>query len=101
MTRSLLIITLALVCSGTQAQYLADNHRPDPADELYKAGEKAYRAGDNPLAIELFSRALEARPDHVNAHLQRGFCHSLMKNYEKAIADFSAVIELKPEHYWA
>ncbi|MBK7084699.1 MAG: tetratricopeptide repeat protein [Flavobacteriales bacterium] len=44
---------------------------------------------------------LKQDPEHLNAYLQRGFCQSLTKQYEKAIADFSAVIARKPDHLWA
>lgn len=99
--RSNLILFLLLLTTAVRAQYLADNQRHDPASELYKGGEKAYRSGDYETAIILFSRVIEIDEDHSNAHLQRGFCHSLRKEYQKAIDDFTAVIDLKPDHSWA
>lgn len=99
--RPALLALLVLFGMGANAQYLADNRPPKPADEFYRAGEKAYRGGDYRTAILLFTNALEADPEHVNALLQRGFCHTLLAEYDLAVADFTAVIERKPDHTWA
>jgi tetratricopeptide (TPR) repeat protein len=34
-------------------------------------------------------------------YLQRGFCHSLQREYDLAVADFTSVIQRKPDHLWA
>lgn len=94
-------LLLLLMTFGANAQYLADNHRPDPTSELFKSGERAYRSGEFETAILLFSRVIEIDEDHSNAHLQRGFCYSMRKEYQDAIDDFTAVIEMKPDHAWA
>jgi tetratricopeptide (TPR) repeat protein len=85
----------------TQAQYLADNSPKYDLERIFQAGERAYRAGDLALAIDLFSNVLDHDPEHINAYLQRGFAHSMSKNYELAVKDFSAVIARKPDHVWA
>ena len=91
---------LSVLAIGTAAhgQYLADAGRPDPAEDFFKAGEKAWRAGDAAGAIALYGRAIDLAPAHVNAHLHRGFCLIVAKRYEEAAADFSAVIEQRPDH---
>jgi tetratricopeptide (TPR) repeat protein len=86
---------------GACAQYLADNTTTSGTEPIYQAGERAYRAGDHAAAITLFSQVLESEPNHMNAHLQRGFCHSLTANYDQAVADFTAVIDQKADHTWA
>lgn len=101
MQNILVALAFTLLSVGAHAQYLADNRPSDPVGDLYKAGEKAYRGGDHATAISIFSQVIEADPDHINAYLQRGFCHTLLKEYEKAVADFGAVIERKPDHTWA
>lgn len=99
--RPALLVLLVSFGMGANAQYLADNRQPNPADEFYRAGEKAYRNGDHRMAVQLFTKVLEIDADHVNAMLQRGFCHTLLAEYDMAVADFTAVIERKPEHAWA
>jgi tetratricopeptide (TPR) repeat protein len=99
--RNLVLVTALLASAALPAQYLVDHTPPKPVDELYKAGEKAYRAGDHRTAIVLFTQVLEIDADHINAYLQRGFCHSLLQAYDKAVVDFTAVVERKPDHAWA
>src|SRR5436190_4165501 len=99
MRTALLLLTSLNIGMG-HAQYLADADAKRP-EEIFQAGERAYRAGDHATAITLFTQVLAADPDHINAYLQRGFCHSLLKEYEKAVTDFTAVIERKPDHLWA
>jgi tetratricopeptide (TPR) repeat protein len=86
-----------------QAQYLA--HNPTPKDKelerTFQAGERAYRSGDLTLAIDLFDKVLAEDPEHINAYLQRGFSHSLNKDYSSAVKDFTSVLERKPDHLWA
>lgn len=96
--RLILSLPLLLLGATMHGQYLADHGRPDPADDFYKAAEKAYRAGDHAAAVDLYARTLEVAPEHVNAHLHRGFSLTILKRYEEAAADFSAVIDRKPEH---
>ena len=96
--RILLPFATVLLCAAAHGQYLADAGRPDPAADFFKAGEKAYRAGDHQTAILAYTKAIEIATEHVNAHLHRGFCHSLLKQYTEAVADFTVVIDAKPEH---
>lgn len=99
--RTFFLMAILLTCRVMHAQYLVDNTPPKPVDELYKAGEKAYRAGDHGTAIILFTQVLYIDSDHINAYLQRGFCHSLMQQYDLAVTDFTSVVERKPDHAWA
>lgn len=101
MRTALLLITATWCFGSTQAQYLAESKGPSPAEELFQAGERAYRSGDHATAINLYTQVLAIDRDHMNAYLQRGFCHTLLKDYEKAAADFTAAIERKPDHLWA
>ncbi|MBK9148457.1 MAG: tetratricopeptide repeat protein [Flavobacteriales bacterium] len=96
--RSIAPVLALLISSSLHAQYLADNGKPDPAADFFKAGEKAYRSGDHATAIVAYTHALDHSPGHVNAFLHRGFCQSILKQYEEAVADFTAVIQEKPEH---
>jgi tetratricopeptide (TPR) repeat protein len=101
--RILLLLSLTFMVFGARAQYLAE-HRPSssiPVEDLYAAGERAYRAGDRAEAIAYFDQVIAKDPEHINAYLQRGFCHSLLKHYTLAAKDFSAVIQRKPDHTWA
>jgi tetratricopeptide (TPR) repeat protein len=96
------LVLIVLLAPAVSAQDLAHaTERHEEVEKLYREGEKAYNAGGYAKAIGLFSAVLEREPDHLNAYLQRGFCHSLQREYELAVADFSAVIERKNDHVWA
>lgn len=95
------LLTVLLTGGGTMAQYLADNVERGGVDELYQAGEKACRSGDHVTAIMFFDQVIDREPDHLNAHLQRGFCQGLTGAYDKAVQDFTAVIDQKGDHTWA
>ncbi len=95
------MLMMALTGSGTMAQYLADNVESAGVEDLYQAGERAYRGGDHSTAIAFFDQVIDREADHLNAHLQRGFCHGLLGAYDKAAMDFTAVIEQKGDHSWA
>lgn len=106
MTMNRLILPLSaafIVAQATQAQDLALAGRSDDAtvNALYSEGERAYQRGAYDEAIALFTKVLDQDTEHLNAYLQRGFCHSLTKRYELAVADFSAVISRRPDHLWA
>ena len=100
-TLSLTIAAISFSLSAG-AQTYADASKP-PADAavMFKTGEAAYRSGDHKGAILYFSEVLKADPEHVNAYLQRGFCYSLLKQYDKAVEDFSSVISRQNDHLWA
>lgn len=76
--------------------------KTDPEVEaIFRQGEQAYNSGAYAKAIGLYDEVLKRDPDHLNAYLQRGFCHSLQREYEAAVADFTAVIQRKGDHLWA
>lgn len=98
----LLPFLFALLFQAAHAQDLAHANAPNAElEKIFREGEKAYNAGAYAKAIGLFDQVLAVDPDHLNAYLQRGFCHSLQREYELAVADFSAVIERKNDHAWA
>lgn len=48
-------------------------------------------------AIPDFDKAIELDPNYLNAFNARAFCYAVLKNYKKAIEDYSKVIEHRPE----
>lgn len=91
----------ALCVAHAHGQDLAQAKADREVEKTYKQGERAYKNGAYNEAINLFTHVLQADGDHMNAYLQRGFCHSLKREYAEAVTDFSAVIERKPDHTWA
>jgi len=99
MFRALLLSATFLFAWGLSAQ--PPQAATHSADELFHAGERAYKGGDPATAIQLYSQTLALAPEHFNAYLQRGFCHSLQRAYAEAISDFTAVIDRQADHLWA
>lgn len=100
MIRTSSIISLFAISGMLSAQEMASAAATAP-EELFRSGVKAYNMGNYSAAIGLFTQVINQEPEHLNAHLQRGFCHSLQEDYPAAIADFSAVIQRKADHLWA
>lgn len=91
---------LGFVAGTCSAQYMAEQRTTKPIDALYDAGEKAMRQGDRTTAKACFDNVLSLDPDHINARLQRASCHIAQQHYALAIADYSAVIERRPDIPW-
>lgn len=100
MKTAVLLSFLFFTIHGAWAQSSA---KPDATelDALFHKGENAYRSGSYAQAIDLYTQVLNSDPEYLNAYLQRGFCHSLQREYDAAVADFTAVINRKNDHLWA
>lgn len=86
-----LFILIAVSCGGCGQQETVDN-----------SGVEAMGRGDFRTAIEEFTVLIEKQPEMAGAYAYRGMAYfSLARedpaNIDKAIADFSKAIELKPK----
>ena len=64
----------------------------------YYLGINHASAGNDEKAIAAYSRAIELKPDHIDAYFFRGLSYLSRGNSAKAIADFSKTIELKSDY---
>lgn len=99
--RNTVLLSAVLCLHGLNGQDLAQARPDADIDRMFHDGEKAYNSGAYAKAIDLFSQVLAQDHEHLNAYLQRGFCHSLLQEYAAAVEDFSAVIERKSDQTWA
>jgi len=99
--RLFLFTLVSGLCLIASAQTPATKPADPETEALFRQGEKAYKGGSYIEAIGLFDQVLARDPEHLNAYLQRGFCHSLQHQYEAAVQDFTAVIQRKSDHLWA
>jgi len=81
------VIVLAVLLGWTGAAWA------DAASEL-KAGETAAARGDYNAAIQHFTQAIKLAPG-ANAYFGRGLAYENEGLYDKAIADYTKVIQLK------
>lgn len=51
------------------------------------------------LAISEFGKAVVKDPNFANAYYNRGYCYFMLEQYQKALDDFSSVIEKDPFSY--
>lgn len=100
MMKILLFPAVLLLAHVAMAQEQASASRTE-VDALFHKGEQVYNSGGYAKAIDIYTQVLADDPEYLNAYLQRGFCHSLQREYDAAIADFTAVIERKKDHLWA
>lgn len=74
-----------------------------PVSELELAAQFYFNRGlardDNSVAeISEYTRAIDLKPDFVEAYYNRGVVREARSEYEKAIADYSEAIRLRPEY---
>jgi tetratricopeptide (TPR) repeat protein len=72
----------------------------------YEDGLEAFDQGNYDEAIRLLTKSIEAKPKHTFSYFTRGAAWKAKGNLDKAIADFSKVIELDPKFvdglgYWS
>ena len=60
--------------------------------------QSCLKANAEDARIEACSRALQAKPDDAIAYYNRGATYKLKGDFDRAIADFSKAIELKPDY---
>ena len=70
-------------------------------DATFNKAEDLFANGEYKEAAALYTNVIIADPENVNAFLRRGFCNSVLKQYEASIKDFSFVIEKHPKHSFA
>ena len=64
----------------------------------YKSGSAKFQLKDYRGAVADFTKAIELKPEYVEAFYSRAICESKLGKTEKALADFNKVTELNPEH---
>lgn len=71
------------------------------AEATFNKAENLFATGKYKEASSLYTLVIEADPDNMNAYLRRGFCHSVLQQYDESIKDYSYVIEKHPKHPFA
>jgi serine/threonine protein kinase/Flp pilus assembly protein TadD len=68
------------------------------ADTYFVLGAKEYKLRRYDEAIEAFTKAINIKPDYVDAYLRRGNAYGGKDEQDKAISDYSKAIELAPKY---
>lgn len=61
--------------------------------EQYQLGVRCQQEGDYPAAVQAFSAAIEGNPEQASAYAMRGDAYANMKNYGRAITDYTCALE--------
>lgn len=64
----------------------------------FDKGKAAYKEQNYALAIELFSKALDADPDNAYIYYERGISYFHLNKKSLALVDFDKAVELQPEN---
>ena len=89
--RKIYLIIIALI-----AGWRAPVYGQDTDGNWYRKGMFFNRSGQHDKAIEAFTKAIEADPEHANAYNNRGAVWYAKKEWDKAIADYTRAIEIDP-----
>jgi tetratricopeptide (TPR) repeat protein len=65
-------------------------------DFFFKNGNAKYQLKDYSGAVKDLDKAIELKPDFMQAYHTRAICFGEMKSYDKALLDFNKAIELNP-----
>jgi tetratricopeptide (TPR) repeat protein len=68
------------------------------AEQYYLEGTTQVLKGDYEKAIKLLSKAIEAEPEHLDAHLHRGNIYIDIGDNDHALADLDFVIQKSPDN---
>jgi tetratricopeptide (TPR) repeat protein len=85
--------SLSLATEPRQASIVASSS-VEEAESLYRQGMLQYEKGNIEEAIDLYTDSLELNPDSPEAYSARAGAWGILKEYEAAIADYSAAIDL-------
>jgi tetratricopeptide (TPR) repeat protein len=95
----LFALALALLCvSLAHAQTTSDEpETEDDPIQLFQEAQDAHETGDLNRALELYERALKARPEFPEAEYQRGNALVALERLPEAEGSFRRAITLQPE----
>ena len=62
----------------------------------YKSGSAKFQLKDYRGAVSDFTKAIELKPEYVEAYYSRAICESKLGKNDEALADFNKVTELDP-----
>jgi len=88
------VLIMIMVCLAMQLS--AQN-----TDPVFDKAELLFSEGNYQDAAALYTKVLGSDPENMNAYLRRGFCFSVLKEYDRSISDYSIVIDKHPNHPFA
>ncbi len=94
MHRHLLALLLAFTAPPL---FAADDPDPPTASDLLIEARELFKQGKREEAIKLTTKAIDINKENIDGYVLRASMLDAMKQYDKAAADYSKVIELEPD----
>ena len=69
----------------------------DTSGKFFRDGESCFKEKNYECAISNFSEVVKSKPESTFAYFYRGISYSSINEFDKAIIDYSKVIELEPQ----
>ena len=85
-----------LLTLSKQAKPLSQANQTISAETYFRRGYACYDLGLYDLAIANYDKAIQLKPDYVNAYYNRGNVKGKLGQYFAAISDYDKAIQLKP-----
>ena len=86
-----------LPSQNTDNMQISSSSRYRDSDVWLRDAYTAYRAGDDPRALQLYNQVLEAEPGNRNARLARAAIYMQNGDANAAVADYQALLEANPK----
>ena len=92
--------TVLFVVLGLGSASTDPNRAPDPnrANEAFESGNRYLQSGYPDNALLEFNRGLAIVPDSIPGLLGRAATYQALGDVERAIADYTAVLEIDPNN---
>jgi Zn-dependent protease/Flp pilus assembly protein TadD len=71
------------------------------ANYLFQRAGYYYLLGDFERAAQLYTKQIDAQPEHIGHYLARAGCHLMMGHKERAAADVERALKIQPKHAFA
>src|ERR1041384_6511934 len=100
-SRAIIFLALALLLLCVSPIYAQTSGNDDATEDdpvqLFQQGQDAHEAGDRKRAIELYGRAIKARPEFPEAEFQRASALQSLNRLPEAEKGFRRALELQPD----
>ncbi|PSO50920.1 MAG: hypothetical protein BRC33_02050 [Cyanobacteria bacterium SW_9_44_58] len=92
------LVSLGLIILSIQPGFAFDYISRSSKQEFFDSKQNFFMAHVNPAVMKAIKEAIKEDPNDPERYLQRGLAYNHLQKYDKAIDDFTHVIELDPNN---
>ncbi len=97
---SAIAVALLCACATLVNSQTVNVDEQDPV-KLFERGQDAHAKGDYQKAVELYSAAIQLKPEFPEAEFQRAMALLFSNHKEEALKGFNRAVELRPDWTYA